>query len=280
MKYLSLLFLLAALPAQAQNVRLQLFDHVEGTAIMNNQPLPAGTEVWVVTKPETRAVRLREGHGEVVAGLPSATRDRVGQNGYTEGSYPATARAGRSYFVVARLPDGRIFQSYVRTGDAGMQPGFDAVQGGRISMGAAPEVVRAQLASALTAPAAAENPSVDAPAEPDGTEAEEGPAELNLPDFPDTSLLSEDSAWAAVRPVPMQEADDDPVTEEPAGGVRAWLWFLLGLAAGGAAAYFGAATYYERLLRRQRENLLRYVPMPEENVPAEDEDAASGAERE
>lgn len=274
-KYLlPLLLLLLALPAQAQNVRLQLFDHVEGTVIMNNQPLPPGTEVWVVTKPETRAVRLREGHGEVVAGLSSATRDRVGQNGYTEGTYPPTPQASRAYFVVARLPDGRIFQSYVRTGDAGMQPGFDAVQGGRMSMGLAPQGVRNQLAPALTAAPAPEASPIEEPAQPEGAEAEDAPLpeDLDLPDFPDTSLLSDDSALAAMRPVPvpMREAEDEePVEEESPGASRGWLWFLLGLVAGGAGAYFAAAAYYERLLRRQRENLLRYVPMPNEKPEAE-----------
>ncbi len=280
---LPLVLLLAAVSTQAQNVRLQLVDHVVGSEILHNAVLPAGTEVWIVPRAETRAMRLRGGYSEVATAMREAYRDRVEQGGYTEKSYPTTARARQAYFVVARLPDGRLFQSYVKTGDAGMQPGFDAVQGGRISMGRVPESARDALAATLTArlPEPPNLPDAaaaqDAEAEPDD-EAERVPANtseaLDLPPFPDTTLFLSDSALAnAARPVPMQEVEDAELAgpAEPAdqSAGRGWLWFLIGLAVGGGAAYMGAAYHYERLLRRQRENMLRYVPLPETEAPAE-----------
>ncbi len=267
------------MPAQAQQVRLQLWDHVVGTAVTHNAILPAGTDVWIVTKPETRAVRLRDGYAEVLQGLRAARRDRLGSSGYTERTYPRTAAARQAYFVLARLPDGRLFQSYVRTGDAGWQPGFDAVQGGRISMGRVPEAQRGAFQQALEAPAPAAKAAVTPAANPAAEAAPAAPtpgdsAALDLPAFPDTSFLS-DTTGAAFAPVPMQEADDDDLppdpleTPAPSAAGRGLLWFLLGLAAGGAAAYFAAAAYYERLLRTQRENMLRYVPRPAEAEGAE-----------
>ncbi len=270
MKLFSLAFLLALTPAlAAQTVPLQLWDHVVGTEILHNATLPEGTDVWIVTRNEARAVRLREGYGDIIAGLPAATRDKLGPGGRTRGTYPRTARARTGYYVLAQLPDGRLFQSYVKTGDAGMQPGYDDVQTGRISMGLVPERVAPRLRAVLTnAPpdvpatnhtaALPDEPLAETPGTPDG---------VALPAFEQALPDTFSSA-----PVPLAEVEDDFVSApsdviaaEPAEprAPRGWLWLLGGLLLGAAAAYFGTAAYYERLLRRQRENMMRYVPAPD-----------------
>ncbi len=284
--FLPFALLLVAVPVRAQTVPLQLIDHVVGTEILNNKALPAGTEVWVVPKAETRAMRLRNNYDEVVAGLPRATLDRVRDNGLTVQTYRPTAQASQAYYVLARLPDGRLFQSYVKTGDAGMQPGFDAVQAGRISMGAVPGNVRARLLAVLPGrvaePPATSNPPPSDIEEAIGNEALEEvvpatPDDVSLPAF---TTAPPDSPFTEPLPVPLQEVEEEYLpgqAERPARN-RGWLWFLAGLLVGGAAAYFGAATYYERLLRQQRENLMRYVPMLEAEEPADAPDSEDARE--
>jgi hypothetical protein len=282
----ALLALLSVTPgARAQSVRLQLYDHIVGTQLAHNAPLPAGTEVFVVSKTETRAMRLRSGYSEVVEGLPTARRDRLGRGGQTEGTYVPTARAQRVYFVIARLPDGRLFQSYVKTADADWQPGFDAVSGGRLSMGRVTGVVERTLRAALPAPEPSRRtPRRDPAPAPNagtgtasrGSRAGTGPVltpdtgNAGFPSLGDTTradTTGADTVLTAITPLDSLGAMDSL----PAGAVRLdeggdaetarpWLWALLGAAAGAALTALVLVPVYERRLRHQREHLIRLVP--------------------
>ncbi len=299
---LAALFVLlaAALPARAQTVRLTLLDHVVGTEIVNDAPLPAGTDVFVVSKGDPRSVRLRSGYGEVAAALPTARRDRLGAGGRTEGAYQPTARSRRSYFVVARLPDGRLFQSYVKTADAGWQPGFDAVSGGRVSMGratgAAEQALRAALPSvAAVAPAAPRRDTATArpsalPAAPPAS----GPTPAQRDSIAADSvrraaLLGADSLAGAMAaydttlldtsgglvPTATPTDDADLVADTEGDGGPVWPWALGGLLVGAALAAAVLMPLERRRLQRQREHLLRLVPDPDARAAAEAERTAS-----
>ena len=300
--------LVAALPSAAQSIRLTLIDHIVGSDLVHNAPLPAGTDVWVVSKDDPRSVRLRSGYGEVATGLAAARRDRVAAGGQTEGRYQPTARSRRSYFVVARLPDGRIFQSYVKTADAGWQPGFDAVSSGRVSMGQASGAAAQALRSALpgTAPAAA--PSSAAPAPPAAatpgadrtpapgadTGADTGAA-LPVPlDTTGRTQRAIDSATAAAQRFADSLAglpasafdtvatarstaslDDATLVAESAEERPLWPWLLGGLLAGALLAAAALWPVHQRRLDQQRDHLLRLVPDAEQRAALDAERAAS-----
>ena len=251
-----------------------------------------------MSKGDPRPVRLRGGYGEVAGLLPTARRDRiVGAEGQTEGAYQPTARSRRSYFVAARLSDGRIFQSYVKTADAGWQPGFDAVSGGRVSMGlasgAAAEALRASLPSATPPAAAAPRaapvrsettaaaPVVPSAATTDSARRAAAPVDPLLADSLgaayDTTFLDTSGALARTT----TPADDSDLVAD-VGGTRApvWPWALAGLAAGALIAALVLVPVQRRRLQRQREHLLRLVPDPEARAAAEAERAATlGAQR-
>ncbi len=289
--------LLVALPTQAQSVRLTLLDHVVGTEILHNAPLPAGTEVFVVSKGDARPVRLRSGYGEVAGLLPTARRDRIaGREGQTEGAYQPTARSGRSYFVAARLPDGRIFQSYVKTADAGFQPGFDDVSTGRVSMGlasgAAAEALRASLPSAAPPPAAVPRAAPDrreptpsvTPARTPATDSARLIAAPVDPLLADSLGAAYDTTFldtsGALTPTSAPDDDSDLVADVGTARAPVWPWALGGLAIGAAVAALVLVPVQRRRLQRQREHLLRLVPDPEARAAADAErSAALGAER-
>ncbi len=292
--------LIALLPfavgVQAQPVHLQLYDHIVGSDLAHNAPLPAGTEVFVVSKAETRAVRLRAGYSEVVQGLPSARRDRVGREGETDGTYVPTARARRSYYVAARLPDGRLFQSYVKTADAGWQPGFDAVSNGRVSMGRVTGVMEATLRAALPAREAA-RPAAPPARTTGAPEAAPNAAPTASPDsarlFARTDTLAADSLAAdttvtdttaldslgALTAIPPDAVRLDEPEDAPARSAWPWLWALGGLALGAALAAAVLVPRYERRIREQREHLMRLVPTADAR-PARHPDAVALSEAE
>lgn len=291
------LCLAAALPARAQTVRLTLLDHVVGTEIVHDAPLPAGTDVFVVSKGDPRSVRLRSGYGEVTAALPTARRDRLGAGGRTEGAYQPTARSRRSYFVVARLPDGRLFQSYVKTADAGWQPGFDAVSGGRVSMGRATGAAERTLRAALPSVAAAA-PRRDTTAAPTvaALAPTTGPASAQRDSLAadsarrvaattvggdslagtlaayDTTLL-DTSGGLLPTTTPTDDAALVADVDDERGPI--WPWALGGLLAGAALASAILVPLERRRLQRQREHLLRLVPDPDARAAAEAERTAA-----
>lgn len=283
------LALVAVLPATGQNVRLQLVDHIVGSALLHNAPLPSGTEVWVMGRVDARAVRLRGGYGDVLGGLASATRDKLGANGFTEKTYAPTARSRRALFVVARLPDGRLFQSYVKTADEGWQPGFDAIQGGRVSMGRVPAALAARLDAALAPAAVPADTARTAtlPASPTvapqadtaalGAARRDSLAASGALAPSDTLLADSARAAAGVEPVPAVPPSAVPVADDEAPGrSRAWAWlpFLVGLGVGAVLAGTLLALRYERMLKRQRDHLMRLVPDDAERERAEAERAA------
>ena len=269
---------LATAPARGQSVRLQLFDHVVGSEVLHNTALPAGTEVFVVAREETRAVRLRNGYGGVTAALSGARRDRVGEGGFTEGTYAPTARGRRAYFVAARLPDGRLFQSYVKTADAGWQPGFDAVTGGRVSMGEAPARARASLAPALAALSARVAPADGAgdssrlrpPAAPTDTAGTAPLEPAFLPPVADSVLRAE--SRAAATPVELEPAGPLPPGAEGLGEpapARPWPWALGGALSGAALTAAALLALARRERRRLHAHYTRLLPDPDERARAE-----------
>ena len=285
---LTALALVAVLPAAGQNVRLQLVDHIVGSALLHNAPLPSGTDVWVMGRADARAVRLRGGYDEVLGGLPTATRDKLGASGFTEKSYAPTARSRRALFVVARLPDGRLFQSYVKTADEGWQPGFDAIQGGRVSMGRVPAAAAARLDAALAPATPAADTARTATASPNPTVAPQADtaalgaarrdslAAAGALAPSDTLLADSTRAATGVEPVSAVPSSAVPVTDDDAPrAARRWAWmpFLLGLAAGGVFVGALLALRYERMLKRQRDHLMRLVPDDAERERAEAERA-------
>lgn len=288
------LALLASGSAAAQSVRLTLLDHVVGTEIVNNAPLPVGTAVWVVSKNDPRSVRLRSGYGEVTAGLASARRDRIVSDGQTDGRYQPTARSRRSYFVVARLPDGRLFQSYVKTADAGWQPGFDAVSGGRVSMGvatgAAAQTLRAALPSPAAAPAATAPPAAATTPAPD---PDRPTAIASPPGAPDTLARPDTTALDSLGGLPASAFDtlvtertgDDGLDEatlvaESDVDRPVWPWALGGLLAGAALTAAVLLPLHRRRLDRQRDHLLRLLPDTDTRAAVDAErDASLDAQR-
>lgn len=271
------LFVAACAPAAlAQTVRLTLVDHIVGSELLHNAPLPSGTKVWVVARNDPRAVRLRSGYGEVLGSLPGATQDELGAGGTTRKGYAATARSGRALFVLAQLPDGRLFQSYVKTSDAGWQPGFDAIREGRVSMGRVPSGAAARLTAALApaAPAAAPRPDTAARvARTDSLGAQDSLAAR------DTLLADTVRTATGVEPVEAVPPSAVPVEEEPAApgtARRPWAWPLAGGLLVGALAGGGLmAARYERMLKRQREHLTRLMPA----APNAAQESAERAER-
>jgi len=237
-----------------------------------------------------------------VQGLPTARRDRLGRNGQTEGTYVPTSRAQRVYFVVARLPDGRLFQSYVKTADADWQPGFDAVSGGRLSMGRVTGVVERTLRAALPAPVVARTPARRAsdapPASNSGSAPPSGgtsggdvqpPAadslDAGFPALSDTTQSDSGTDTTVTATTPLDSLG--AVDSIPAGAVRLdepddatarqpWVWALLGGLAGIALTALVLVPLYERRLRNQREHLIRLVPdtSAREQVAAERREAA------
>lgn len=269
---------LLVVPAWAQNVRIQLVDHIVGSALLHNAPLPAGTKVWVMGKADARPTRLRSGYGEVLGSLAGATQDELAANGFTRNTYAPTARSKRSLFVVARLPDGRLFQSYVKTSDDGWQPGFDAVKEGRVSMGRMPASVAARFDAAL-APDSARTPAVaPPPADTAATTAlvDSAKAADSLA-VSDTLLADSVRTAAGVEPVeavpPNAVAADDDGGAAPTKRGWAWLPFLAGLLAGGLLAGLVVRSSYEKRLQRQRDHLMRLVPTEADRAREEAEHA-------
>ncbi|MBE2187494.1 MAG: hypothetical protein IAE99_12040 [Rhodothermales bacterium] len=277
----ALVLLLAAVPAWAQNVRLQLVDHIVGSALLHNTPLPAGTKVWVMGKADARPTRLRGGYGEVLGSLASATQDELAANGFTRNTYAPTARSKRSLFVVARLPDGRLFQSYVKTSDDGWQPGFDAIREGRVSMGRMPASVASRFDATL-APAF-DSARTTAPAPPFVDTATQAVERAGLPSASDSLAASDtllaDSAAAAAGVEPVDAVPSNAVAVDDGGGVppskRGWAWlpFAVGLFVGGLLAGLVVRSNYKKRLLRQRDRLMRLVPTEADRAREEAEQA-------
>lgn len=182
---LVLLLLLIAQPALSQSVRLELRDAVQGNVIVRDNPLPAGTLVWVAQKPETRAMRLRDGYSEVRAAMFNAQSDSLDANSRTFRSYASTSSIRQAYFVFARTPDGRFFQSYVTTSDEGKRPGFDKVEGGRILMGPIADSTARSILAIVQPPPPPSPPADTASIAPEqvlGQELHEAPPEAVEPD--------------------------------------------------------------------------------------------------
>lgn len=256
------LLLLLPVAALAQtSVPLQLYDHVQGTEVIRNRPLPSGTTVWVVPRPETRAMRLREGYGEVSRYASGVIRDRLGSDGRTNGRYAPTDASKLSYYVLARTPDGRLYQSYVKTGDAGMQPGFDAVQGGRVSMGPLPPVARQALGGLLDdAPVRPNTPAVRL----DSVAAEDPALVISADSFGAGAGVVPDSVLEAERQAARRPVELAPVGPLPTPSGFAWGSFLLGLLLGGVLAGAGLYGVFRQRMARQRADLLALMPSQEQ----------------
>lgn len=276
------------MPAWAQNVRLQLVDHIVGSALLHNAPLPAGTKVWVMGKADARPTRLRGGYGEVLGSLASATQDELAANGFTRNMYAPTARSKRSLFVIARLPDGRLFQSYVKTSDDGWQPGFDAIREGRVSMGRMPASLAARFDAALASTSDSTSDSTravaSAPLPADTTAQAAGRTDSSASDslaISDTLLV--DSAAAAMGVELVDAVPPNAVAVDADGAPssrRGWAWlpFAAGLLVGGVLAGLIVRASYEKRLLRQRDRLMRLVPT-EADRAREEAEQAEQAER-
>jgi hypothetical protein len=273
MHRLLILLALAALgasAAHAQTVGLQLFDRIVDGEIVNNRPLPEGTQVWLVDWPEARAMRLREGYEPIIAGLATAKTDELAADGQTIGRYATTRVGRRSLYVLAQTPAGDLFQSYVKTGDAGWQPGYDAIGTGRVSMGPVPASVENRLSAALSARETSDARGDEArPGDPPPVTLPDAPQDLPEPDtiaatgdafdIPDSLAALADSA-PLVAAVPPAERDGMLVETEGSGGAP-WGWLLGGLLIGGGIGAAVAWSVASRRMQRQRE-LFAAPPSP------------------
>lgn len=255
------------MPAWAQTVRLQLVDHIVGSALLHNAPLPAGTQVWVMGKADARPTRLRGGYGEVLGSLASATRDELTANGFTRNTYAPTASSKRSLFVIARLPDGRLFQSYVKTSDDGWQPGFDAIREGRVSMGRMPASIAARVEAAFApaADSARTATPVPPPADTATPVASQADSAAVAGALAASDTLLTDSMTVATGVEPVGAVPESAVAVEnddasPSGRGWAWLPFGVGVLVGGLLAGLIVRSSYEKRLLRQRDHLMRLVP--------------------
>lgn len=259
MRFLPLLVLLLAAPdAYSQTTGLQLFDRIVGGEIVNNRALPGGTEVWLVRWPEARAMRLREGYEPIIAGLATAEEDELAADGQTIGRYATTRVGRRSLYVLAQMPSGKLMQSYVKTGDAGWQPGYDAIGTGRVSMGVVPAAVESRIRAALAARDASNEagedegpgdpPPVTLPGAPEPSEPDTIAEALAIPD----SLAAlADSSDPMIATMPA-ERDALAVAGEDEAPMP-WGWLLLGLVVGALIGASVAASLGSRRLKRQRE---------------------------
>ena len=257
LRYLLLLFLFAP-AAHAQTTGLQLFDRIVDGQIVNNRALPGGTDVWLVRWPEARAMRLREGYEPIIAGLATAEEDELAADGQTIGRYATTKVGRRSLYVLARMPNGNLMQSYVKTGDAGWQPGYDAVGTGRVSMGAVPSSVEGRIRAALAARDASNRAGEDeGPGDPTPVTLPGAP-EPSEPDtiaeslvIPDSLAALADANDALIATMPAER--DVLGTAEPNEAPLPWGWLLLGLVVGALVGASIAASMASRRMKRQRE---------------------------
>ncbi len=258
MRYFLLLFFLVAAPAiHAQTTGLQLFDRIVGGEIVNNRALPGGTEVWLVRWPEARAMRLREGYEPIIAGLATAEEDELAADGQTIGRYATTRVGRRSLYVLARTPRGELMQSYVKTGDAGWQPGYDAVSSGRVSMGIVPASVEGRIRAALDARDASNRagdgegpgdpPLVELPGAPEPSEPDTIAEAIVIPDSL-AALAQSDAPLVSTSPEP--DALNTGLEET---APMPWGWLLIGLVIGGLVGAAIAVSLASRRLKRQRE---------------------------
>jgi len=208
------LLLLLAQPAFSQNVQLELRDAVQRNTTVRDNPLPQGTLVWVAQKPETRAMRLREGYSEVRAAMFNAQSDSLNANTRTFRRYATTASVRQAYFVFAQTPDGRFFQSYVSTSDAGMQPGFDAVLGGRILMGPIADSTAASILAIVQPPP---------PPSPPADTASIAPEQVLGQELHETPVVEVDRSTE----MPIKHAEGSswsiPVASAVVGGMVGWV---------------------------------------------------------
>lgn len=260
MRYFLLLFFLVAAPvAHAQTTGLQLFDRIVDGEIVNNRALPGGTEVWLVRWPEARAMRLREGYEPIIAGLATAEEDELAADGQTIGRYATTRVGRRSLYVLARTPSGKLMQSYVKTGDAGWQPGYDAVSSGRVSMGIVPASVEGRIRAALAARDASNRagesegpgdpPPVTLPGAPEPSEPDTIAEALSIPDSL-AALADSSDALIAAMPAERDQLEVELGEDETP---MPWGWLLLGLVVGALIGASIAASMASRRMKRQRE---------------------------
>jgi len=145
-----LVLVLSAGSAHGQSVHLTLQKSAKapGSTAYEGLPLSGGTDLVVLRQARDNAHTLSnvgcESRVELVQALRYAapseiSTDHVVGGGQTESRYERTR--GQIYYILARTPDGELFESYVAS-DYGMVPGFDTVFSGKMSMGPVPEGAR------------------------------------------------------------------------------------------------------------------------------------------
>lgn len=123
-----------------------------------SQRLPQGTGVAVVShraqgpRPVSDTVVSREELSRrVLARLEGRTRPvRLTSKGRTSAEFRPTPQSGKVLYVLARAPNGRLYESHVASpnGDT-LVPGFAPVQAGELTVRRVPEGVRQRMRSAF-----------------------------------------------------------------------------------------------------------------------------------
>ncbi len=155
-----------AAQSAADSVQLHLIHRVRAPdqPPHESKPPPAGTEIVVVPIAAGQALTLpnlapltRDTLVQKARAIPPQTLDARGR---TSVRYATTPDARRIYYVLARTPDGTLYESYVNTGTSETPrfvPGADAVLTGRMTIGPVPRAARDRMQSVFeSAPAVAD----------------------------------------------------------------------------------------------------------------------------
>jgi hypothetical protein len=161
-------------PVQQESIQFTLRAAPDGV-FSRGTPLPPGTRIAVLDSATANrgAVRLRSFQADALARAATARYDSLHGDGSTYEVYPSTPESDRAYYVVARTPEGELYQSVVKAGGAGVLPGYDAVFSGNMTL--AP--VEAGQARQLLAALPGLTPAPSTPAAPVATPAEVRPTE-------------------------------------------------------------------------------------------------------
>lgn len=263
----------------ADSVQLHLIHRVRtpGQPPHESKPPPAGTEIVVVP--------VAAGQSLTVPNLAPLTRDTLVQKarsippqaldaqGRTAARYATTPDSRRIYYVLARTPEGTLYESYVNTGTSETPrfvPGADAVLTGRMTIGPVPRAERDRMRAVFEPTTAARDEQPDTAV----AEREAQPALSGTTASADTAAAAPGGTAdrqdpSATAEASIREAERPPGNAETRGGggsIWGYLWGgLVGILIGMGLGAWGQ----RRRSRRPGEGMSRFAPASEPTTAPE-----------